>query len=160
VLDTVYAFAPNRDTQGGTAYFIVNNTPGGQPANLLIDAPAWDQGNREWLVAQGGVQWLFITHRGGLGRAATLQKTLDCAVVIQELEAYLLPDTPFTIGLALVLPLKRFGLLATRQGHPASYTAPTVAYCLRGGTCCPIRPVTPSLYAWLKPSIGRVNSSR
>ncbi len=96
VFDTVYAFAPNRDTQGGTAYFIVNNTPGGQPANLLIDAPAWDQGNREWLVAQGGVQWLFITHRGGLGRAATLQKTLDCAVVIQEQEAYLLPDTPTT----------------------------------------------------------------
>jgi glyoxylase-like metal-dependent hydrolase (beta-lactamase superfamily II) len=94
VFDTVYAFAPNRDTQGATAYFIVNNAPDGQPANLLIDAPLWDQGNREWLIAQGGVQWLFITHRGGLGRAAAIQKALGCQVIIQEQEAYLLPDTP------------------------------------------------------------------
>lgn len=96
VFDTVYAFAPNRYTQGGTAYFIVDNTTAGQPANILIDAPLWDEGVREWLVAQGGVRWLFITHRGGLGRSATLQKALGCEVVIQEQEAYLLPDTPTT----------------------------------------------------------------
>lgn len=96
VFDTVYAFTPNRDTQGATAYFIVNNSPEDQPANLLIDAPAWDEGNREWLIAQGGVRWLFITHRGGIGRAPTIQKTLDCEVVIQEQEAYLLPDTTTT----------------------------------------------------------------
>lgn len=96
VFDTVYAFPPNRDTQGGTAYFIVNNAPAGQPTNLLIDSPAWDEANREWLMAQGGVQWLFITHRGGIGRASTLQKALNCEVVIQEQEAYLLPDTPTT----------------------------------------------------------------
>ena len=96
VFDTVYAFAPNRDTQGGTAYFILNNSAEGQPANLLIDAPLWEEGCREWLMAQGGVRWLFITHRGGLGRSATLQKALGCEVVIQEQEAYLLPDTPTT----------------------------------------------------------------
>jgi glyoxylase-like metal-dependent hydrolase (beta-lactamase superfamily II) len=96
VFDTVYAFAPNRDTQGGTAYFILNNSAGGEPANLLIDAPPWDESCREWLVAQGGVCWLFITHRGGLGRSAALQKSLGCEVVIQEQEAYLLPDTPTT----------------------------------------------------------------
>ncbi|HSM84026.1 MAG TPA: MBL fold metallo-hydrolase [Nodosilinea sp.] len=96
VFDTLYAFAPNRDTQGGTAYFILNNSPEGQPANLLIDAPAWDDGHRDWLLAQGGVQWLVITHRGGLGRAATIQKALGCQVVIQEQEAYLLPNTPTT----------------------------------------------------------------
>ncbi|MGB3136395.1 MAG: MBL fold metallo-hydrolase [Nodosilinea sp.] len=95
VFDTVYAFTPNRDTQGATAYFIVNNTPLGQPANLLIDAPAWEE-NREWLIAQGGVQRLFVTHRGGLGRAAAIHKALNCEVVIQEQEAYLLPDTPTT----------------------------------------------------------------
>jgi hypothetical protein len=27
VFDTVFAFPPNRDTQGGTAYFIVDNSP-------------------------------------------------------------------------------------------------------------------------------------
>ncbi|PSR17324.1 MBL fold metallo-hydrolase [filamentous cyanobacterium CCP3] len=96
VFDTVYAFPPNRDTQGATAYFIVNNTPEGQPANLLIDAPAWEESNREWLTAQGGAQWLFITHRGGLGQAAKIHKALTCEVVIQEQEAYLLPDTPTT----------------------------------------------------------------
>lgn len=96
VFDTIYAFAPNRDTQGGTAYFILNNTAAGQPANILIDVPLWEEDNQRWLMAQGGVRWLFITHRGGLGRAAALQKALDCEVVIQEQEAYLLPDTPTT----------------------------------------------------------------
>jgi glyoxylase-like metal-dependent hydrolase (beta-lactamase superfamily II) len=96
VFDTVYAFAPNRDTQGGTAYFIVNATPEGQPANLLIDAPPWDDGTHQWLRQRGGVRWLFITHRGAIGRAPALHKALGCEVVIQEQEAYLLPDTPTT----------------------------------------------------------------
>ncbi|MGB3309112.1 MAG: MBL fold metallo-hydrolase [Nodosilinea sp.] len=96
VFDTVCAFPPNRDTQGATAYFIVNNTAEGQPANLLIDAPAWNEDNREWLMARGGIRWLFITHRGSIGRAATIHKALNCEVVIQEQEAYLLPDTPTT----------------------------------------------------------------
>ncbi|MFQ4136598.1 MBL fold metallo-hydrolase [Nodosilinea sp. PGN35] len=96
VFDTVYAFAPNRDTQGATAYFIVNNTAESLPANLLVDAPAWDDHTQEWLAAQGGVRWLLITHRGSLGRAAAIQKALGCEVVIQEQEAYLLPDTPTT----------------------------------------------------------------
>ncbi|WOD40999.1 MBL fold metallo-hydrolase [Nodosilinea sp. E11] len=96
VFDTVYAFAPNRDTQGATAYFIVNNTPEGQPANILIDAPPWDEGTRDWLNDRGGVRSLFITHRGGLGRAAAIQKALGCEIVIQEQEAYLLPDSPKT----------------------------------------------------------------
>jgi glyoxylase-like metal-dependent hydrolase (beta-lactamase superfamily II) len=96
VFDTVYAFAPNRDTQGGTAYFIVTTSPAGQPANLLIDAPAWDEPVHQWLIAQGGVRWLFLTHRGAIGRAAAIQKALGCEVVIQEQEAYLLPDTPTT----------------------------------------------------------------
>lgn len=96
VFETVYAFSPNRDTQGGTAYFIVNKAANGQPNNVLIDSPFWDEGNREWLLNQGGVKWLFITHRGGLGRAAAIQKALNCEVVIQEQEAYLLPNTPTT----------------------------------------------------------------
>jgi glyoxylase-like metal-dependent hydrolase (beta-lactamase superfamily II) len=96
VFDTVYAFSPNRDTQGGTAYFIVNNTPEGDAANLLIDAPRWHEDTHQWLIAQGGVRSLLITHRGALGRAAAIQKALGCEVVIQEQEAYLLPDTPKT----------------------------------------------------------------
>lgn len=96
VFGGIYAFAPSRDTQGGTAYFIVNTTSEGLPANLLVDAPRWDDETHQWLIAQGGVGSLLITHRGGLGRTAAIQRALGCEVVIQEQEAYLLPDTPKT----------------------------------------------------------------
>jgi glyoxylase-like metal-dependent hydrolase (beta-lactamase superfamily II) len=91
VLDNIFAFAPNRDTLGGTAYFIVNNT-----GNIMIDAPAWSVANQEFIAAQNGVKWLLITHRGGLGQTAKICKELGCTVVIQEQEAYLLPDIPTT----------------------------------------------------------------
>ncbi|NJL46970.1 MAG: MBL fold metallo-hydrolase [Leptolyngbyaceae cyanobacterium SM2_5_2] len=100
---TVFAFPPNRDTLGGTAYFIKGNAPTGLDSpivatidNILIDAPAWDEATENFLAAQGGVRWLFITHRGTLGKAAAIQKHLGCELVIQEQEAYLLPDTPKT----------------------------------------------------------------
>lgn len=95
VFDSVYAFPPNRDTLGGTAYLIVE-TLDGQPANLLVDAPAWDEATQAFLAAQGGVRWLLITHRGALGKAKAIQADLGCEVVIQEQEAYLLPETPVT----------------------------------------------------------------
>ncbi|MFZ4640787.1 MAG: MBL fold metallo-hydrolase [Nodosilinea sp.] len=96
VFDTIFAFPPNRDTQGGTAYLIVNNSPLQTQGNLLIDAPPWTQATQDFLAARGGVRWLFITHREALGRAAMIQKTLNCELVIQEQEAYLLPGTPTT----------------------------------------------------------------
>ena len=93
---TVYAFSPNRDTMGGTAYLLVDtgDRPDADPServNILIDCPAWDDTTQAFLQAQGGVQWLVITHRDGIGRAQTLQKALGCAIAIQEQEAYLLP---------------------------------------------------------------------
>ena len=94
VFDTVFAFAPNRDTLGGTAYFIVEQDAAGQRHNLLIDAPPWDEDTRRFIAEQGGVEWLVITHRTALGKAAVIQKSLGCQLVIQEQEAYLLPDTP------------------------------------------------------------------
>lgn len=96
VFDTLYAFAPNRDTLGGTAYFIVDNDSEGSPQNLLIDTPPWDETTQQFLAEQGGARWLMITHRTAMGKAASLQKHLGCEVVIQEQEAYLLPDTPTT----------------------------------------------------------------
>jgi glyoxylase-like metal-dependent hydrolase (beta-lactamase superfamily II) len=84
---TLYAFPPNRDTLGGTAYFIVGND-----ANILIDCPAWNEANLLFLQAQGGVRWLFITHRGGISKhASEIQAALGCEIVVQEQEAYLLP---------------------------------------------------------------------
>lgn len=94
VLQNVFAFAPNRDTLGGTSYLIVSNSNSKLAQNILIDAPAWNQTNREFIASQGGIQSVIVTHRGGLGQMATIAKDLVCEVIIQEQEAYLLPDTP------------------------------------------------------------------
>ncbi len=91
VLENIYAFPPNRDTLGGTAYFIVENQ-----MNILIDTPPWNQTDQEFLEQQGGVQWLFITHRGAMGSAREIQKKLGCKILIQEQEAYLLPESTVT----------------------------------------------------------------
>jgi glyoxylase-like metal-dependent hydrolase (beta-lactamase superfamily II) len=92
VLERVFAFPPNRETLGGTSYFIVEN-----PGNILIDCPAWTQEYEAFLQDQGGVRWLFLTHRGGIGkRVEQMQQALGCEVVIQEQEAYLLPGVEVT----------------------------------------------------------------
>jgi glyoxylase-like metal-dependent hydrolase (beta-lactamase superfamily II) len=85
-LSTIFAFPPNRDTLGGTAYLIVNES------NVLVDCPAWDETNRAFLEEQGGVRWLFLTHRGAIGKVREIQQTFGCEVLIQEQEAYLLPE--------------------------------------------------------------------
>ncbi|MGL5193174.1 MAG: MBL fold metallo-hydrolase, partial [Chroococcales cyanobacterium] len=38
VLDNIFAFSPNRETLGATAYLIVENN-----ANILVDCPPWDE---------------------------------------------------------------------------------------------------------------------
>lgn len=91
VFDNIFAFPPNRDTLGGTAYFIVGNE-----GNILIDCPATDEVNQDFIKAHGGVRWLFITHRTNIGKTADLQKVLNCEVIIQEQEAYLLPGLTLT----------------------------------------------------------------
>jgi glyoxylase-like metal-dependent hydrolase (beta-lactamase superfamily II) len=87
----VYAFPPNRETLGGTAYLLSS-----QAGNILVDTPAWTDVNQEFLANQG-VRWLFLTHRGGIGQhMRAMQAALKCAVVIQEQEAYLLPELTLT----------------------------------------------------------------
>lgn len=87
----IFAFPPNRDTLGGTAYLIVR-----KDGNLLIDCPAWDENVRSFLEAQGGVAKLLITHRGGMGKVREIQEGLGCEVIVQEQEAYLLPNMAVT----------------------------------------------------------------
>jgi len=91
VLNSIFAFPPNRDTLGGTSYFIV-----GKEGNILIDCPALDQTNLDFLRSHGGVRWLFLTHRGAIGKTAEIQQALGCEVLIQEQEAYLLPGLTLT----------------------------------------------------------------
>ena len=134
VLDSIFAFPPNRDTLGGTAYLIVgsgewgvggvggergergNSTgmntqkiphPASSPSspspisptpagNILIDCPAWNESTEEFLREVGGVSLLFITHRGGIGKAQEIQEAMRCQILIQEQEAYLLPGLNVT----------------------------------------------------------------
>ncbi len=86
VFDSIFAFPPNRDTLGGTAFLILENN-----ANILVDCPGWNSLNQAFIQQHGGVKWLVITHRDGLGKVAQIQQAWDCQVLIQEQEAYLLP---------------------------------------------------------------------
>lgn len=89
ILSRIFAFTPNRDSLGGTAYFIAQET-----GNILIDCPAWHEDHHEWLQEKGGVRWLVFTHRGGMGKQVRqMQEALGCEVIVQEQEAYLLPET-------------------------------------------------------------------
>lgn len=89
--ENIFAFPPNRDTLGGTSYLIVRNE-----GNILIDCPALDQTNQDFLGAHGGMRWLFLTHRGAIGKTAEIQQDFGCEILINEQEAYLLPGLTVT----------------------------------------------------------------
>ena len=89
----IVAFPPNRAILGGTAYALLSDH-----GNLLIDCPAWTPETETWLRDRGGVRTLFLTHRGGIANVKEIQAATGCEVIIQEQEAYLLPNltvTPF-----------------------------------------------------------------
>lgn len=93
---TVFAFPPNRETLGGTAYFLLEEADNDQPRNILVDCPAFNEVNQAFLSENGGVHTLFITHRGGMAQVPDFQKAFNCQVLIQEQEAYLLPTVETT----------------------------------------------------------------
>jgi glyoxylase-like metal-dependent hydrolase (beta-lactamase superfamily II) len=91
IFPNIFAFPPNRDTLGGTSYLIVGNE-----ANILIDCPAWEATNQDFLSSHGGIDYLVITHRGAIGKTAAVQPVFNCEIFIQEQEAYLLPELQVT----------------------------------------------------------------
>ena len=92
ILPGIFAFAPNRDTLGATAYFVI-----GKAHNILVDCPLWQDDYRDFILSQGGVKQLIITHRGSIGKQVKqIQEDLNCEVIIQEQEAYLLPEVKVT----------------------------------------------------------------
>lgn len=105
VLNSVWAFPPNRETFGGTSYFIVENSQSvpqnvhqNLHQNVLIDCPSWDDNTQAFLQKHGGVQHLVITHRQGASPAvAVLQQHFGCQIWVQEQEAYLLPNVAVTM---------------------------------------------------------------
>lgn len=93
---TVYTFSPNRETLGGTAY-LVPYTPAESDDslarnNILIDCPSWTESNLDFINQQAGIDYLVITHRGGASRVRDWQTRFNCQVIVQEQEAYLLPQ--------------------------------------------------------------------
>ncbi|PSB10912.1 MBL fold metallo-hydrolase [Pleurocapsa sp. CCALA 161] len=100
IVPGIFAFTPNRDTLGATSYLIVDKI-----GNILFDCPAWNEANQQFIQSQGGVQSLIISHRGGIGKnVLQMQQALSCQVILQEQEAYLLPEvevTSFGDGLTL-----------------------------------------------------------
>jgi glyoxylase-like metal-dependent hydrolase (beta-lactamase superfamily II) len=90
--ENLYSFPPNREILGGTSYFILNNA-----GNILVDCPPWRSPYPQFLQDHGGVRWLVLTHRGGISaEISALWNFLNCEVIIQEQEAYLLPTIPTT----------------------------------------------------------------
>lgn len=79
---------------GAIAYLILGKDAAGNPANLLIDTPPWDTDTENCLRQQGGIRWWIFTHRGGIGRVKPIQAVLESEILIQEQEAYLLPEVP------------------------------------------------------------------
>ena len=92
VLPGIFAFAPNRDTLGATSYLIVDKS-----GNILFDCPSWNEANQEFIQSQGRIKSLVISHRGGIGKnVLQMQQALECSVIMQEQEAYLLPEVEVT----------------------------------------------------------------
>jgi glyoxylase-like metal-dependent hydrolase (beta-lactamase superfamily II) len=119
---SIFAFPPNRETLGGTAYLIVEKDTQNR-INILVDCPIWDESVQSFLAEQGGVQWLVLTHRGAIAsltKIRAMQTALNCQVVIQEQEAYLLPGlSVVTFGDRLELS-PRHRLLWTPGHSPGS----------------------------------------
>ncbi len=88
ILPQIFAFSPNRETLGGTSYLIIH--PQG---NILIDSPPWQENTYQFLQQQGEIKYLFFTQRDGISKQVKeIQSQLNCQLIIQEQEAYLLPN--------------------------------------------------------------------
>lgn len=128
----LWLFAPNRDTQGGSAWLLET----GQQ-DLLIDSPALSDANLGFLadrVGSGRSGWIVLTGREGHGRCAQWRSHLRWPVVVQEQEAYLLPTLsgrqPFADNLQLTPELR---LLWTPGSSPGACVLHASAACTAAG---------------------------
>lgn len=97
----LWLFAPNRDTQGGSAWLYE-----AADLDVLVDVPALGEATLTWLRerAQRRPGWIVLTGRHGHGRCRALQAEVGWPVLVQEQEAYLLPS---------IADLRRFGAAHT-----------------------------------------------
>ena len=97
----LWLFPPNRDSQGGSAWWLDCD-----PEPVLIDCPPLTQSTLSALdtLAAGRSPRILITSREGHGRLRRVQERLGWPVLVQEQEAYLLPN---------ITPLQTFAESAT-----------------------------------------------
>jgi glyoxylase-like metal-dependent hydrolase (beta-lactamase superfamily II) len=86
VRSDLWLFAPNRDNQGGSAWFLEHSD-----RDLLIDVPALTEANLAYLQHRSRPGQIVLTGRDGHGRCRALQEALGWPVLVQEQEAFLLP---------------------------------------------------------------------
>ncbi|MFO0017896.1 MAG: MBL fold metallo-hydrolase [Synechococcaceae cyanobacterium] len=86
----LWLFAPHRDTRGGSAWLLSTAV-----GDVLVDCPAANPANLAFLEARrrrGQQGWITLTGRDGHGPCRQLQRLLDWPVLVQEQEAFLLPN--------------------------------------------------------------------
>ena len=87
--DDLWLFPPNRDCHGGSAWWLEAD-----PGPVLIDCPPLTQASLTALQELAGNRSprILMTSREGHGRLRRLQERLGWPVLVQEQEAYLLPN--------------------------------------------------------------------
>jgi len=94
VCEGLWLFAPSRDSQGGSAWWLESS---GSGAGVLIDCPAFTEANLAFLQSRTSGE-IVLTGRAGHGRLRRVQEALGWPVHVQEQEAYLLPGVGSLIG--------------------------------------------------------------
>ena len=90
--DELWVFPPNPDCNGGTSWWLDC-----YPEPVLIDCPPLNELSIQFLKEQGKKRLprIILTNREGHGNIQDLQDFLGWPLLIQEQEAYLIPETPF-----------------------------------------------------------------
>ena len=85
----LWLFPPNRDCQGGSSWWLDVD-----PEPVLIDCPPLTQASLSALQELAGSRTprILLTSREGHGRLRRVQERLGWPVLVQEQEAYLLPN--------------------------------------------------------------------
>ena len=87
--EDLWLFPPNRDCQGGSSWWLEAD-----PEPVLIDCPPLTEATLTALCRLAGSRTprILLTSREGHGRLRRLQERLGWPVLVQEQEAYLLPN--------------------------------------------------------------------
>ena len=87
--DDLWLFPPNRDSQGGSSWWLDLD-----PEPVLVDCPPLTEASLTALRQLAGTRKprILLTSREGHGRLRRVQERLGWPVLVQEQEAYLLPN--------------------------------------------------------------------